>query len=490
MERLISIPYLLLRGSTAAGAFAMGFVQTFVFARILDPERFSIFIITAAVGYSLWITDLGLAKIAFVNLRTPHLAGERDDKAACQAGAVILFYILLSLAAALTCFAVEALRAGPTLHEAFDLALFLLFIALNLAWFSLRTVSIAVDLFVYFERLELVRRAVNIATLLAMLVGLPLSVFLVGSNVLWAALFTVAMTKLVRRGALVLHVRGFARELYAFFRTNWHSVSRSSTGALSGLFVATFPYYIVPIVFGLGSAPIILDTVFKIFRGSCVIFAAVCDLAIPGQTRAYNARDPRRLVLTTLLAVGLCAIPALAACGVLIFGGTRALRVPAAHRRDRAAGGDADRRRARCSASILQIVAEALLQYTGYFRSLALERRDRRRHDDRCDRGCLRRKARPGRLPRRLCGRLYARRAVHDGAWRCSARSAPPQHHSTASRRSAACSRRSAQRGSRRWRDCHSRPTRTAIATSQISTPRLRLQNTAAEPKSLIRPIA
>src|ERR1700722_16263472 len=129
-EQLISIPYLLLRGTTAAGAFAMGFVQTFVFARILDPERFSIFIITAAVGYSLWITDLGLAKIAFVNLRTPHLARARDDNAACQAGAVILFYIVLSVAAALVCFAVEASRSGPTLHEAFDLALFLLFIAL------------------------------------------------------------------------------------------------------------------------------------------------------------------------------------------------------------------------------------------------------------------------------------------------------------------------------------------------------------------------
>jgi O-antigen/teichoic acid export membrane protein len=368
-ERLISIPYLLLRGSTAAGAFAMGFVQTFVFARILDPERFSIFIITAAVGYSLWITDLGLAKIAFVNLRTPHLAGERDDKAACQAGAVILFYILLSVAAALVCFAAEVFRTSP--HEAADLALFLLFIALNLAWFSLRTVSIAIDLFVYFERLELVRRAVNIATLLAMLVGLPLSVFLVGSNLLWAALFTVAMTKLVRRGALVLHVRGFPRELTAFFRTNWHSVSRSSTGALSGLFVATFPYYIVPIAFGLGAAPIILDTVFKIFRGACVIFAAVCDLAIPGQTRAYNTRDARRLVHTTLLAVGLCSIPALVACVLLIFGGTElyafllrtAATVPPAVTPIVIV---------LLLASILQIVAEALLQYTGYFRSLAL----------------------------------------------------------------------------------------------------------------------
>jgi O-antigen/teichoic acid export membrane protein len=368
-ERLISIPYLLLRGSTAAGAFAMGFVQTFVFARILDPERFSIFIVTAAIGYSLWITDLGLAKIAFVNLRTPHLAGAKDDRAARDAGAVILFYIFLSVAAALVCFAAELLRTDP--HEAFDLALFLLFIALNLAWFSLRTVSIAIDLFVYFERIELIRRAVNIGTLLAMLVGLPLTVFLIGSNLLWAALFTAAMIKLSRRGALVLHVRGLPRELLAFFRANWHAVSRSSTGALSGLFVATFPYYIVPIAFGLGAAPIILDTVFKIFRGACVIFAAVCDLAIPGQTRAYNARDAKRLVLTTLLAVGLCAIPALGASGLLIFGGKELYRF-LLHTAATVPPEVTPIVVVLLLASIFQIVAEALLQYTGYFRSLAV----------------------------------------------------------------------------------------------------------------------
>jgi O-antigen/teichoic acid export membrane protein len=370
-ERLISIPYLLLRGTTAAGAFAMGFVQTFVFARILDPERFSIFIVTAAVGYSLWITDLGLAKIAFVNLRTPHLSGTKDDRAAREAGAVIQFYILLSVVASLVCFGFEALRHGGSVHEALDLALFLLFIVLNLAWFSLRTVSIAVDLFVYFERLEFVRRAVNIATLLAMLVGLPLTVFLIGSNLLWAVLFTAAISKLITRGALVLHLHGFVRELIAFFRTNWHSVSRSATGALSGLFVATFPYYVVPIAFGLGAAPIILDTVFKIFRGACVIFAAVCDLATPGQTRAYNAHDAKRLVLTTLVAIGLCAIPALCASGLLIFGGKELYRF-LLHTAATVPPQVTPIVVVLLLASVFQIVSEALLQYTGYFRSLAL----------------------------------------------------------------------------------------------------------------------
>src|SRR5579864_3459332 len=82
--RLISIPFLLLRISTAGGAFAMGLVQTLVFARVLTPDRFSLFILVGAIGYSLWLCDLGLAKILFVQLRSAHLAGKTDARAARQ----------------------------------------------------------------------------------------------------------------------------------------------------------------------------------------------------------------------------------------------------------------------------------------------------------------------------------------------------------------------------------------------------------------------
>jgi O-antigen/teichoic acid export membrane protein len=368
--RLISLTYLMLRGASAAGAVTMGFVQTFVFARVLDPRLFSIFILTAAVGYSLWIADLGLAKIAFVNLRAPHLDGRRDPRAAGDAGAVILFYILLSCAATLACFGVVLLRTGASTHEALDLALFLSFIALNLAWSSLRTISLAVDLFVFFESLEFLRRAINIATLLAVLAGLPLTVFLVSANVLWAAMFIAAMNRLARRGALTLHVLRFPRELRAFFAANWAAIWKSSAGALSELFVVTFPYYLVPAVFGLGAAPIILDTAFKIFRGVCTIFAAVCDLAVPGQTRAYAAGDGRRLAATTLLAAGLCAIPALAAGGLLILGGNEIYRF-LLHTAATVPPEVTPVIVVLLLAGVLQIVAEALLQHTGYFKSLA-----------------------------------------------------------------------------------------------------------------------
>jgi O-antigen/teichoic acid export membrane protein len=211
---------------------------------------------------------------------------------------------------------------------------------------------------------------VTVATLLAMLVGLPLTVFLAGTNLLWAVLLALALSKLARRGALVLRVRCFPRELKTFFAANWPAISRSSAGALSELFVVTFPYYVVPAAFGLGPAPIILDTAFKIFRGACVIYAAVCDLAVPGQTRAYHARDARRLTTTTLLAAGLCAIPALAASGLLLFSGDALYRF-LLHTAATVPPEVTPIVIVLLLAGVLQIVAEALLQHTGYFRSLA-----------------------------------------------------------------------------------------------------------------------
>ena len=102
-ERLISIPYLLLRACTAGGAFVMGLIQTFVLARVLTPDRFSLFIVAGGIGYTLWLTDLGFAKILFVNLRAGHLAGRPDERDARQATTVILFYVLLGVVASFVC---------------------------------------------------------------------------------------------------------------------------------------------------------------------------------------------------------------------------------------------------------------------------------------------------------------------------------------------------------------------------------------------------
>src|SRR5690242_10119322 len=66
LASVLSLRYLLLRAATACGAVAFGLVQTFVFARVLGAHEFSLYILIGTVGVSLWLFDLGAAKILFV----------------------------------------------------------------------------------------------------------------------------------------------------------------------------------------------------------------------------------------------------------------------------------------------------------------------------------------------------------------------------------------------------------------------------------------
>jgi hypothetical protein len=368
--RLISIPFLLLRVSTAAGAFAMGLVQTLVFARVLAPDRFSLFILVGAIGYSLWLCDLGLAKILFVQLRAAHLAGKTDKRAAGQATAVIVFYVLLAAVGALGCFAFMALRPSLSLRDAADFGLFFFYITLNLTWVCLRSISIAVDEYVFYEKLELVRRVGNMSTILAMLIGLPFTAFLVISNLLWAALVASAVIKLLHRGAMAPRLRGFAGELGDFFQTNMRSIARSGTFALSDIFIYTFPYYVVPWAFGLGAPIIILEATFRIFRGASVIYTAACDLAIPGQTRALAARDASKLIRTTLIAAGLCCPPAAFACGLLIFASKQLFAFLLGHAAT-VPPTVAPILVVMLLANLIQMVAQSLLLHSGFFREIS-----------------------------------------------------------------------------------------------------------------------
>ncbi|MGH6684211.1 MAG: hypothetical protein ACRECA_09920, partial [Pseudolabrys sp.] len=149
-KRLISIPFFLLRTTTAGAALVTGLLQTYVFAHVLSPQRFSIFILVAAFGYSLWLIDFGIVKILFVRLRARFLAGDRGDAIAGHATAVVLFYFGLVTAGALLCFIFMATQTANSLREAAEFGLFFWFVALNLVWFALRNISIAVDEYVLF----------------------------------------------------------------------------------------------------------------------------------------------------------------------------------------------------------------------------------------------------------------------------------------------------------------------------------------------------
>ncbi len=367
-RQLISVPFFLLRGTTAGAAFVTGLLQTFVFAHVLSPERFSIFILVAAIGYSLWLIDFGIVKILFVRLRAHFLAGESNLATAGHATAIVLFYFALTLVGAVLCFLVTA-RQASLLH-ATEFALFFLFVALNLVWFALRNIAIAVDEYVLFEALETIRRGGYFLGLGAVFFGLPLVVMLTAVNLLWAAVLTVCARRMIARGALLPRIHGAIGNLRAFFRANRAQLLRSGVYAASEIYVYNYPYLIVPMLFGLGAPPIILDTTFKVFRGGATIFGAVCDILVPRQTSALAERDGATLVRATLLAAALCAIPAGIACAILLFGADRlfAFLLGSAATMPKAATPILI---VLLIANLTQMVAHSVLVHNGFFREVA-----------------------------------------------------------------------------------------------------------------------
>lgn len=369
-KRMISIPFFLLRGTSAGAALVTGLLQTFVFAHVLSPHRFSVFILVAAIGYSLWLIDFGIVKILFVRLRGRFLAKDASEDIPGHATAVLVFYSGLVVTGATLCFLFMATRPATPLIEAAEFGLFFLFVSLNLVWFALRYISIAVDEYVLFESLETLRRAAYFAGLVAVYFGLSLFAMLLALNALWALVIVLCVKRMIARGALVPRLRGFTARLRAFLVANRAELARSGTYAASEIYVHNYPYLIVPMLFGLGAPPIILDTTFKVFRGGAMVFAAVTDILVPRQTSALAERDGPTLVRATLVAAGLCSIPAAILIALLVFAAEPLFALLL---------GDAATMPAATvpilivlvTANMVQMVTYSVLVHNGYFKELA-----------------------------------------------------------------------------------------------------------------------
>jgi O-antigen/teichoic acid export membrane protein len=318
-KRLISYPYMMLRAFTAGMTLVVGLLQTFVFARVMSPERFSLFIFVAAVSYSLYLADGGIVKVLFVNLRRRFLQNRPFGGIANHATVVVGLYFALAALTTLLCFIVLIGRGKSSSVDCVELALFFSFNAINLPWLALRNISIAIDDFFYIEALEASRRTLNAGVLVALLFGLPLLVFLLIVNAGWVMAIFAAVMRLRQRRAIGGKLSHSIIHLLAFFRSNGRPLLSSAAHMLSETYIYNFTYFLVPWVYGLGAPTIIFDTANKIFRSNYLIYSAICDLFVPRQTRAFNDRDARTLVRATLLAMALGAVPLISLVALLIF---------------------------------------------------------------------------------------------------------------------------------------------------------------------------
>lgn len=369
-KQMISVPFFLLRVITAAAALVTGLAQTFVFAHVFTPHRFSIFILVGAIGYSLWLIDFGVVKILFVRLRDRFLAHDRSIDIPGHATAIVLFYTTLVSGGALVCFAVSTAMTSASINEAAEFGLFFLFVSLNLPWFALRYIAIAVDEYVLFEALETLRRAAYFVGLAALYFGGSFALILTALNGIWAGVLVVCVRRMIARGAMLARLAGTLGRLRSFYRGNRSELWRSGTYAASEIYIYNYPYLIMPLLFGLGAPAIILDTAFKVFRGGAMINNAVCDILVPRQTSALRERDGATLVRATLVAAALCAIPTVLASAIFFLAGDKVFALLLGQSATMPAA-SAPILAAMLGSVMAQIVANSMLVHNGYFRDVA-----------------------------------------------------------------------------------------------------------------------
>lgn len=367
---LISFRYLLLRAWSSGGGLIAGLVQTFVFARMLDPQRFSLFILVGAIGVAMWLFELGFSKILFVQMRRLFLAGEDTLAVGAQASAVAIFYASLIAAGAVICTVLMALRPGTSLWGAVEFGLFFFYSAFNLAWFVLRNASVAVDEYIFFESLESSRRVLYIGLMLAMLAGLPFAAFVILINLSWAALIAVAARRLIRRRAIAPQIAGTVGRLREFFGENRAAATRTGIHAAGEIYLHSALYLAVPLAFGLGAPTIVVDIALKIFFGTLTLCTAACDLLVPRQTAGYSAGDRRTLVRATLTAVALCAMPSAAISGLLLLDANTFFKILLGHSAVMPTN-ITPILLVLLLAGVIKTAPNYLLLYTGYFKELA-----------------------------------------------------------------------------------------------------------------------
>ncbi|GIL38073.1 hypothetical protein [Roseiterribacter gracilis] len=305
-----------LRLANAGAGLVFGLLQTAILARTLPLDSFAHYVLAGALGNALWAFDLGIARVLFTRLRPAWLDGNVPASLARQGWAVVLFYAALVLVGAVVLFAVALLRAIP---DALGLAAFFAFTALNLPWFALRTLSVAVDRFVQIELAEASRRALQIGAMLLPLLGVSVGTASLIGLAAWA--LPVAPTLLRLRAIGAVAPGPVVGGMVQTWRSHRADLARAGSYALAELAIYNAPYAVASWLFGVGPATIVADLLAKTLRGATVLSASLCEAAVPAQTRAWHARDRAALIRTTQRVVATVALPTMCLSLLLILAG-------------------------------------------------------------------------------------------------------------------------------------------------------------------------
>jgi O-antigen/teichoic acid export membrane protein len=312
--------YFLLKSANNGSVLLWGFLQTFVFVRVFDHHDFSIIILINNAAMLLMLVDLGFSKIIFVDIREKFVNGNAVDHTD-RVISLTTLYSLMVLGGALST-AIYVLYFGGSMQiSPLVCGIYFLVVALNLPWQLLQNVCSAIDNFLEFEALDVVRRIVQIIILSLLLIFRIELVAFTCMLLTWIIAISIILVRLKTRGVT---------SRYAVDPFAWrHTLTPADKSAMlqSAVFIGSetvmyqAPLLLTPLFYGLGAPVIIVDTVFRFFRASISLFKISSETLIPLQTQAYFSKDWPELRRRTYQVLGVsAAFAGLIAATLLLFG--------------------------------------------------------------------------------------------------------------------------------------------------------------------------
>ena len=313
----MNINYLALKAANTFVQLAFGILTTYVFLRTLSPDVFASYILIAAIGGYTSLADLGCSSLIYVNVRRAylddcHLVTALEEALAALFTFGAFVFLVLIVVGALIVPDVIKNHGAPT-----NLMLYLLFWLMLLPWNIVRTAANAIDLYIAFEIIELFRRVVATAFLVAILAGLEIRQYLIAINVLWAACFLIAAFY-GRRLFDGFGVSGGAIGVAAvrLYRDRLASMKAAAVWNVSAFTILVFPYFVIPAMSFPRDALVMFDTFYKVGRFGATAYRLIGDAYLPMQTRAVHEGRTRDLMSSvgTVIALQLVMFLVAAIC--------------------------------------------------------------------------------------------------------------------------------------------------------------------------------
>lgn len=314
-----SLLYIILRLANTLLTIAWGFGVTAILLRTVGVESFSFFILVSVIGIYLAGSNFGISELLYAHFRKELVTGNINEIGHFAQTAISLYFALTTLTSFVFLGFIYITKYGGD-HQIAIIAFFSVTI-LNFPWIVIKALSEAIDLYIYFEIVDLLRRVLQALCLLTILINVSPTIAFSFSTLIWLLAYLTILPHLLKKLGLRWQAGWIPtrKNVYLFGQQYGSQIRPSIVFSLSEFSIYNYAYVFVPLVFGGGVILVLYDVFYKLVRAAISLNMVASGALMPHLTRAYHKeRTPETYrIFAFVLGISICAMFLLASSLVL-----------------------------------------------------------------------------------------------------------------------------------------------------------------------------